>query len=118
MAKHNEAGARAEQQAEQYLTRKGLIPVARNFLCKGGEIDLIMAHGHHLVFVEVRFRKSAAFGGAVASITASKQRKIITAAQNFLMENKKYSHSPCRFDVIAITGTQTEWIQNAFGAEE
>lgn len=92
--------------------------MARNYHCKGGEIDLIMQQQRALVFVEVRFRKSAAFGSAAASVTRSKQQKIITAAQHFLMDNSKLANLPCRFDVVAITAGQIEWIENAFTLNE
>lgn len=114
MAKHNEAGTRAERQALEYLAKQGLTLISQNFSCRGGEIDLIMQHKHILVFVEVRFRQSAAFGGALSSITKGKQNKIAVAAQNFLMENSQWANAPCRFDVIAITGTHIDWIENAF----
>ena len=118
MAKHNETGTQAEILAEQHLVSQSLTPLARNYHCKGGEIDLIMQQQRALVFVEVRFRKSAAFGSAAASVTRSKQQKIITAAQHFLIDNSKLANLPCRFDVVAITAGQIEWIENAFTLNE
>lgn len=103
-------GDAAEEQALHYLKNVGLQLVERSFLCKGGEIDLIMRDQSSLVFVEVRKRKSQQFGGALASITVSKQKRMIHAAQVYLCS---ISPTPaCRFDVIAIDGDKLEWIKN------
>jgi putative endonuclease len=74
-------GALAEDRALAYLKRQGLVAVERNYRCKGGEIDLIMrAADDTLVFVEVRKRGGRGFGGAAASITLTKQRRVLHAA--------------------------------------
>ena len=107
-------GQSAESHAERYLKTQGLTPVARNWRCRFGEIDLIMRHQDTLVFVEVRMRSSAHFGGAAASVTTSKQRKLIAAARLYL--SSLPTLPPCRFDVIALTDSRAdpEWIQSAF----
>lgn len=88
--------------------------VERNFRCKGGEIDLIMQQGDVLVFIEVRLRADRSHGGAAASVTPAKQRKLILAAQHYL---QRYRMQPaCRFDVIAIDGGEIDWIANAITA--
>lgn len=115
-------GAQAEQTALEFLTARGLHLVKRNFRCKSGEIDLIMTQTDlnqtTLVFVEVRYRKSAAFGGALASVTASKRHRISRAAQHFLQQNRVYRRLPCRFDVVALQGclarAQPHWLISAF----
>ncbi|WP_151447926.1 YraN family protein [Lacisediminimonas profundi] len=102
-------GREAEDRALRYLVQQGLRLVTRNFRCRGGEIDLIMQHGSELVFVEVRSRASASYGGAAGSITARKQARLVLAAQLFL---QRYRHlPPCRFDVIAIEGTALHWLR-------
>jgi len=104
------AGQAAEQAALDYLIRQGLKPVQRNFHCRFGEIDLIMQSGATLVFVEVRKRTSSRYGGAAASITASKQARLIKAAQVYLQQ---YAHPPaCRFDALAFEGEKIIWLQN------
>lgn len=109
-------GIDAENRAAAYLERRGLALAARNYRCRYGEIDLIMFDGETLVFVEVRMRTSEVFGGAAASITASKQAKLIRTAHHYL---SSIHHEPaCRFDVVLMTGTDSlkiEWIKNAFG---
>jgi putative endonuclease len=74
------AGAAAETLAAEFLEARGLAVVKRNYRCRGGEIDLIAGDGTTLVFVEVRLRSSSAFGGAGASMTAAKRRRIKFAA--------------------------------------
>jgi putative endonuclease len=110
------AGDSGEDQALRYLQRQSLSLVERNFRVKGGEIDLIMLDRAVLVFVEVRKRAPGAeqFGGAAASVTPAKQRRLVVAAQVYL---KRYTHPPaCRFDVIAIDGDQLNWLKNAIEA--
>jgi putative endonuclease len=104
-------GAAAEDSALEYLQRKGLSLVERNFRCKGGEIDLIMRDRQALVFVEVRKRANVRHGGAASSVTARKQARLIIAAQVFL---QRYRELPaCRFDVVAIDGKELNWMKNA-----
>ena len=81
------------------------------------EIDLIMRDGESMVFVEVRFRQSDAFGGALESITRSKRRRLIAAANAWLQQTR--CRAPARFDVVTVTGDNgaPEWIKNAFGVE-
>ena len=99
-----------EQVALLHLKRQGLQPVEENFRCKGGEIDLVMRDGDTLVFVEVRQRASNEHGGAAASITPAKIRRLVRAAQVYLL---RFSVTPaCRFDVVAIDGDQLEWLQD------
>lgn len=107
-------GQRGEDEALAYLQRQGLRLIERNFRCKGGEIDLLMHDGSTLVFVEVRKRADKNHGGAAASVTAGKQKRLIIAAHIFL---QRYSMPPpCRFDVIAIDGTELNWLKNAIEA--
>jgi putative endonuclease len=85
--------------------------VKRNDRCRGGEIDLIARDGATLVFVEVRLRSSSAFGGARASITAAKRRRLKFAACLFLSGLGR--EPPCRFDAILLDGldvSRIEWL--------
>lgn len=111
---HLQKGDSAEQQALCYLRQQGLTLVCSNFRCKVGELDLVMKDGAALVIVEVRFRKSEQFGGALASITRQKQARIVAATQHYVIINK-LSHCAIRFDVVAIAGdNRINWIKNAF----
>lgn len=103
-----------ERLAERFLHQQGCKLVVRNFSTPRGEIDLIVAHGEYLIFVETRYRKNQSFGGAAASVSASKQAKIIASAEHFLQQHPQWQHSPCRFDVMAIEGEEVNWIKDAF----
>lgn len=111
-------GRDAEDAALRFLESQGLELVERNYLCRMGEIDLVMRHGGSLVFIEVRARASDAFGGAAASIGVAKQRRLTAAARHFLMTHPRASTLPARFDVVAISGRDGEnsphWIRAAF----
>jgi putative endonuclease len=112
-------GARAEVLACEYLIAKGLTLIDANVACTRGEIDLVMKQGGTLVFVEVRWRKTAAYGGAVASVTPSKLKKLLTACEVFFQHYPTWRTSPCRVDVVALQGSlnqaQIEWLQNVTG---
>ncbi|MDN4056802.1 YraN family protein [Massilia sp. YIM B02769] len=103
-----------EQTALRYLKRQGLSFIEANFTCKGGEIDLIMRDGDTIVFVEVRQRADSKHGGAAASITPAKIRRLVRAAQVYLLRFPRLP--PCRFDVIAIDGEELTWLRNAIEA--
>lgn len=111
-----EKGCYFEQQAESYLIKQGLSPVARNFSCRYGEIDLIMHDGNSLVFVEVKYRQSNAYGGAINALSKSKQEKITRTIYYYLKENN-LGNCAIRVDFIAINGQnpyQFTWIKSAF----
>ncbi|MDR1935572.1 MAG: YraN family protein [Candidatus Accumulibacter sp.] len=108
-------GQRAEELAARFLERQGLAVIARNHRCGGGEIDLICKDGASLVFVEVRLRRNGDFGGAAASITPAKQRRIALAARHYLSATRKHG-ADCRFDCVLLDGKNVEWIRNAFSA--
>lgn len=108
-------GNDAEHLAALFLQRQCLILVEKNYRCRFGEIDLIMRDGATLVFVEVRMRSSNSFGGAAASITTTKQGKLIRAARHYL--SGLATTPPCRFDAVLLTGAhnpEIEWIRDAF----
>lgn len=108
-------GQRAEQAACEFLQGHGLRLLEKNYRCRRGEIDLIMGDGEEVVFVEVRYRRHSAYGGALASIDARKRAKLIATASHYLQS--KGSHRPARFDVVAIDANQgVQWIRNAFDA--
>lgn len=113
-----DTGAHYENLARNYLERAGLVFQAANATFRGGEIDLIMRDGETWVFVEVRFRRNTLFGDAASSITHQKQRRLLqTAAVWLAKRGASFATTPCRFDVFAITGSQLEWLPNAFNAD-
>ncbi len=105
-----------EALAHQYLTKQGLSLIEKNFSTKGGELDLIMKDLDCITFIEVRYRKSTCFGHAAETVTTSKIKKIVKAANTWLLEHGLSIHSTqVRFDVVAIhnNGQHIEWIKNA-----
>lgn len=116
-AAHLQDGAAAEALAARHLERHGFTIIARNVRCRGGEVDLIADDGRSLVFAEVRLRKNGRFGGAAASITASKRQRVILAAQHWLAgDGRRHASRACRFDMILLDGldaARIEWIRGA-----
>ncbi|URI10118.1 YraN family protein [Aquincola tertiaricarbonis] len=114
-------GTAGEDRALAHLRRHGLTLVERNYRVargpsrRAGEVDLIMRdRDGTLVFVEVRSRAAASHGGAAGSVTGVKQRRVIYAAQHYLM--RLSALPPCRFDVVSIEGDTLEWLVAAFDA--
>ena len=112
----NRRGVAAEALAAGYLEKHGLKIVERNYRCRLGEIDLIARERGTTIFVEVRQRRSSAFGGAAASITARKRTRLLRAARHYL--SGMNAMPACRFDALLIEGDppRIEWIRDAFGA--
>ena len=108
-------GRHAENLAALFLQQQGLKLVARNYRCRFGEIDLIARDGDTVVFVEVRMRASDQFGGAAASITVGKRRKLLRTARHYLAGATRAP--ACRFDALLVNGADNsvEWLKNAFG---
>ena len=105
-----------ESQARRWLERHGLRFIAANARERGGEIDLIMRDGAVIVFVEVRYRRNASYGDAAASVTPQKQQRLLKPARLWLSrQNGSFDTVDCRFDVVAFTGNDIQWLKNAFG---
>jgi len=94
-------GKRGEQIAATYLTEHGYTIIERNFKARYGEIDLIATKGTCLVFVEVKTRKSDAYGGPEEAITPRKLHEVIQTAQYYSLCHNTLDR-PQRIDAIAI----------------
>ncbi len=118
LTRKKQLGNDAEDIACKHLKKAGLKLIEKNFSVKPGEVDLIMRDDETLVFVEVRYRKNADFGGAAASVTPKKQKRIIKAALSY--QQMHAPQSSMRFDVVAIEGDnvgnnkEINWIKSAF----
>jgi putative endonuclease len=114
-----ERGALAEAAALAHLQTQGLTLLTRNHREKFGELDIVMEDGECVVFVEVRYRSSDRWGGALASVNPAKQHRLINAARSYLKRNSRLEARPCRFDVVAVEGDPTSprvrWVPRAFG---
>lgn len=115
-------GTQVEIAARRHLLLAGLEDIAANASCRLGEIDLVMADGDIVVFIEVRYRAGDAFGGGAASVDFAKQRRLVLAAEHFLRRTPSIAQRPCRFDVIEATGDPEcpalRWLRGAFRADE
>ena len=119
LTRRQQSGQRAEQLAADFLRAAGCEIVARNYRRRLGELDIIARSGSVLVVAEVRTRASAAFGGAAASITRAKQRRVTRAAQQLLQQRVDLARFPVRFDVLVVSDPEgpspaVEWIKHAF----
>jgi putative endonuclease len=116
------AGTAAEDAALAHLRAAGLQLLARNVRYPFGEIDLVMREGATLAFVEVRYRRNQSFGGAAASVTRAKRRKLARAAQAWLGANRAHARGDCRFDVVAVSPgrdcAECEWLRAAFTLDD
>lgn len=119
-------GAQVEAAARQRLEQAGLRTLAANVGYRGGELDLVMIEAgpdaETLVFVEVRYRAGAAFGGGFASVDRNKRRKLVRAAQLYLGPRPRLARLPCRFDVVEASGDpaapQLHWMKDAFRLDD
>lgn len=111
-------GLAAEERAAQYLSAAGLAVLQRNYRCRMGELDLVARQHNTLVIAEVRLRSNTRYGGAAASITWSKRRRIVRATRHLLARYPSLQKCAVRFDAVLIDGNgeSIEWIKGAFDA--
>lgn len=111
-------GQEYEQLAETFLQKQGIKIVARNFYCKGGELDLVGLDEACLVFIEVKYRQNPKFGHPNEFVSTQKQQRLYHCAQNFLLKYPKFQSLAMRFDVISFLSTPSnpDWTKNAFGS--
>lgn len=114
MANNRRTGSRYESVAADYLVEQGYRILERNFYSRQGEIDLVARDGRYLVFVEVKYRSGTANGSPAEAVGPLKQRRIRGTARYYLYSRGLPEDTPCRFDVVAVTGGQIELIRDAF----
>jgi len=111
-----QTGTLAENSAAAFLESQGFQIIARNFLRRVGELDVVARAGELLVVAEVRTRADDRFGGAAASIGPAKQRRIAATAALFLDHHPELRHCRVRFDVLVVKDGRVEWLRHAFDA--
>jgi putative endonuclease len=98
-------GRWGEELAAEYLRQCGYTILDRNARTPYGEIDLIAsqecAEGHSTVFIEVKTRRSTAYGPPEAAVTPEKSAHLLAAAQAYLQAHPELN-GVWRVDVIAI----------------
>jgi putative endonuclease len=112
-------GASAEALARTKLEAAGLVCLATNARFRRGEWDLVMLEQELLVFVEVRLRSHADYGGPLASVDRRKQRKLILAAALWTQQHAVHARRRIRFDVVGLhdLNAEPEWIRDAWRAD-
>ena len=111
-------GAEWESLAAEYLTRSGMRITEKNFRCRQGEIDLIGFHQGYLVFVEVKYRRDEKRGTPESAVTLQKMEKICRSADYFRYLHHYGEERPFRYDVVAVSGDEIRWYENAFEHRE
>ena len=99
--------------AARWYERQGYVLLDRNWRCREGEIDLVVARGRLVVFGEVKTRTSDAFGSPASAVTATKRARIRRVAMRWLEANAVRGVS-LRFDVVSVIGRSVEVIEAAF----
>lgn len=117
MKNKREIGGLGEAEAARFLKKRGYKIIEKNFYSPFGEIDIIARDGEYYVFIEVKQRKSEAFGGAAAAVNSHKIKRIRRTAELYLQQHN--ITSAVRFDVVLIHGDiagqkNIEVIKNAF----
>lgn len=107
-------GTEYEEQAADFLRKKGCKVVEKNYRCRAGEVDLIVRDGKYLVFVEVKYRHNERAGNPLEAVNRTKQRRISKTAVWYLQSRGLSMEEPCRFDVVGICRDQTVWVKDAF----
>ncbi len=107
-------GRRGEERAALYLERQGMRIAARNFTCRQGEIDVIGFHKGCLVFVEVKYRRDERRGTPESAVTLQKMEKICRTADYYRYLHHYGEERPVRYDVVAVSGEEIRWYENAF----
>lgn len=112
-------GAAAENRAETHLRQQGLKPIARNWRCPLGELDLVMRDGDTLVIVEVKARSTTSHGGALASLTAAKRGKLMRTALAYTQAHPEWLDAPLRFDLVRFEADgKGRWLRDAFTTDD
>jgi putative endonuclease len=121
-APHLQTGRSAEDYARRWLEARGLKHICSNFRCRFGELDLVMQERGCLVIVEVRYRYSDEYGGALPSVTHTKLQRIAKAMQALLLQHRELRELPLRFDVLALSGPlnapKVRWCKRACSFDE
>jgi putative endonuclease len=118
--RRRDTGILGEKIAGEFLKKRGYRILEANYRCPEGEIDLIARHKDYLVFIEVRAKRSLAFGTPEESITAAKREKLRTVAARYQQTHDNLPQL-WRIDVVAIEldskskPSRIELIENAVG---
>ena len=105
-------GTAFEEIAANYLRKQGIRIIDMNYRISGGEIDLIGEDNENIIFIEVKYRKTASYGEPWEAVSIHKQKKICNVARQYCYS--KRIRKQVRYDIISICGDEILWFQNAF----
>jgi putative endonuclease len=111
-----EEGKKGEEKALAVLKKEGYKIIEKNYRNPLGEIDIIAEEGGYLVFVEVKKRNTARFGGPFSAVDEKKKRHIIGSAMFYLKDHKCFDRK-VRFDVVGIDAGGVRIVKHAFVVE-
>lgn len=111
---NRKTGTEKEEVAAAFLVKNGMRILEKNYRCRQGEVDIVGLHQGYLTFVEVKYRATVKCGSPEEAVHREKQRKISRCAQVYLYQHRYGTDFPVRFDVVAISGENIRWYQNAF----
>ena len=107
-------GRHGEDRAASWYEEHGYRVLARNWRCREGELDLVVALGRTVVFCEVKARTSDAFGTPAEAVGHAKRARIRSLAARWLEHEAPFRPLGIRFDVVAVQGPSLEVIEGAF----
>lgn len=107
-------GAAAEEKVAAYLKSAGVKILELNYQSRRGEIDIVGRHDGYLVFFEVKYRSCTSCGHALQAVDSHKMKQICKVADYYRYTHNLGDQIPVRYDVVAIQGSEIQWIQNAF----
>jgi putative endonuclease len=95
-------GVAGEDAVAAWYSNAGYALLDRNWRCREGELDLVVARDRAVVFCEVKTRRGTAFGAPFEAVTLTKQRRIRTLALRWLSEHPEHRAPELRFDVASV----------------
>ena len=110
----HQTGSTAEDAAVRYLKEQGYQILERNYRFHHTEIDIIAKEKNYLVFIEVKYRRTAATQHPLAAVGQEKKKRISVTALHYLQQHHAGLDVPCRFDVLAFLGQEPKLIRDAF----
>lgn len=110
-------GAAAEEKAARYIETLGYEIIDRNYYGPHGELDIIAWHEGFLVFLEIKYRRDSRLGEPWQAVDYRKRQRIFNTAKTYMIRHKLSMQTPCRFDVVSVSGDEITLYQNAFGIE-
>ena len=105
-------GTAYEQIAADYIRKYGIHIREMNYRISQGEIDIIGEDKECIIFIEVKYRKTASYGYPWEAVSGSKRKQVCKVARQYCYSKKVKKQ--IRFDIISICGEEILWFKDAF----